>query len=285
MAVLFLPNSSDPDLTSFAGRLRWAMNEAKKNNMSGLAREIGVTPQNIQYLCNPKNNANGSEHVTKLALALNVNSDWLATGKGQPERRQDAKDVESGPTTLSRFSTALNDTKREPIYTPPADDVNPFFRTNEELAQYGEREQILNRRPGEIPVVGHAQLGDNGHFYDLEHPVGHGDGHINWPSRDENAYSLKCRGDSMKPRIRHGEFVVIEPNHQVSPGDEVLVKAKDGRVMVKQLAFIRDGMVYLDSVNESHPRVSILLEDVSAIHYVAGIAKSALWSPSLESRP
>ena len=81
----------------------------------------------------------------------------------------------------------------------------------------------------------------------------------------------------MKPRIRHGEFVIVEPNHAVTPGDEVLAKAKDGRVMVKQLAYIRDGMVYLDSVNEAHPRISIAHEDMHALHYVAGIAKSALW--------
>lgn len=128
-----------------------------------------------------------------------------------------------------------------------------------------------------IPVVGAAKLGDSGNFCELEYPVGHGDGRIDWPSRDPNAYALRCKGDSMKPRIRHGEFVIVEPNHPVTPGDEVLVKAKDGRVMVKQLAYVREGMVYLDSINEAHPRISILQEEMDAFHYVAGIAKSALW--------
>lgn len=131
---------------------------------------------------------------------------------------------------------------------------------------------------GSIPVVGTAQLGDNGHFHELEHPVGHGDGCITWPTRDPNAYALRCKGESMKPRIRHNEYVIVEPNHQVFPGDEVLVKSLDGRVMVKQLAYIRDGMIHLDSVNESHPRVSILTTEVAVLHYVAGIAKSSLWS-------
>lgn len=133
-------------------------------------------------------------------------------------------------------------------------------------------------RRGLIPVVGRAQLGDDGYFCELDHPVGHGDGSIEWATRDENAYALRCQGESMKPRIRHGEYVIVEPNREVMPGDEVLVKSNDGRVMVKQLAFIRDGMVHLDSVNESHPRVSILQEEIAVMHYVAGIAKSALWS-------
>lgn len=130
--------------------------------------------------------------------------------------------------------------------------------------------------PG-VAVVGTARLGDSHEYCELEYPVGHGDGRIDWPTRDPNAYALRCKGDSMKPRIRHGEFVVIEPNHPVMPGDEVLAKSKAGRVMVKQLAYIRDGMVYLDSVNEAHPRISIAQEELEALHYVAGIAKSALW--------
>lgn len=134
-----------------------------------------------------------------------------------------------------------------------------------------------DRRSG-IPVVGTAQLGDDGYFCDLEYPVGHGDGLVDWPTRDGNAYALRCKGESMKPRIRHGEYVIIEPNHPYVPGDEVLVKSVDGKVMVKQLAYIRDGMVHLDSVNESHPRVSIAQENVASIQYVAGIAKSALWN-------
>ena len=135
-----------------------------------------------------------------------------------------------------------------------------------------------NDRKGRVPVVGTAQLGDNCNFYDLEHPAGHGDGSLRWHTNDLNAYSLRCRGESMKPRIRHGEYVVIEPNREVIPGDEVLVKARDGRVMVKQLAYTRDGMVHLDSINEAHPRVSILETDISVLHYVAGIAKNALWN-------
>lgn len=131
---------------------------------------------------------------------------------------------------------------------------------------------------GRLPVIGAAKLGDNGHFCELEYPVGHGDGFIEWPSRDENAYCLRCTGESMKPRIRHGEFVVIEPNHECVPGDEVLVVANDGRVMIKLLGYIRDGMLHLDSVNELHPRISILMTEVSKLQYVAGIAKAALWN-------
>lgn len=131
-----------------------------------------------------------------------------------------------------------------------------------------------------VPVVGTAQLGDNGYFCELEYAVGFGDGWIQWISTDPNVYAVRCRGESMKPRIRHGEFVIVEPGKPVNPGDEVLVKVTDGRVMVKTFAFERDGLMHFDSINETHPRISLPNADVTSMHYVAGIAKSTLWHQS-----
>ncbi|MGF6549343.1 SOS-response transcriptional repressor LexA [Paraburkholderia youngii] len=130
-----------------------------------------------------------------------------------------------------------------------------------------------------IPVVGMAQLGDNGHWADLEYPVGHGDGYIDFPSRDPNAYALKCVGDSMRPRIRDGEFVIIEPNHPIEPGDDVLVKSKDGRVMVKTFLYKRAGRCHLISINEAHPPVAFADDEIEKMHYVAATARPSMWRP------
>lgn len=130
-----------------------------------------------------------------------------------------------------------------------------------------------------IPVVGHAQLGDNGFWADLEYPVGHGEGFVSFPSNDPDAYALKCEGDSMRPRIKAGEFVVIEPNHEPEPGDEVLVKSIDGRVMVKEFLYKRAGRTHLISTNDTHPPVAFTDAEIEKMHYVAGIAKRAMWRP------
>lgn len=219
-------------MVEYKDRLREAMETAGVST-TRLARELDVSYQAVKKVLLGGSAAFNTENNAAAARFLGVNSDWLATGKGQR------------------------------LAPPPVAD-HPIY-------------EIKSKNPG-VPVVGTAKLGDDGNFCELEYPVGHGDGRIDWPSRDPNAYALRCKGDSMKPRIRHGEYVVVEPNHAVSPGDEVLVKSKDGRVMVKQLAYIRDGMVYLDSVNEMHPRLSIQQDQLDAFHYVAGIAKSALWS-------
>jgi phage repressor protein C with HTH and peptisase S24 domain len=132
--------------------------------------------------------------------------------------------------------------------------------------------------PGKrIPVVGMASLGDNGFWADLEYIQGHGDGYLDFPSQDPNAYSIRCKGDSMQPRIKDGEFVVIEPAHIVEPGDEVLVKARDGRVMVKTFLYERAGRTHLSSVNENHAPIIIEKEQIEKMHYVGAIVKNAYW--------
>lgn len=151
----------------------------------------------------------------------------------------------------------------------PSED--PSFRVEEPTLMYASG----------VPVVGTAQLGDNGHHEELQYPVGHGDGFVAYPTRDRNAYALRVKGDSMRPRIKPGEFVVVEPAGTPQPGDEVLVRTKDGKVMVKVLDFRRGGVVQLSSVNEDHRPITIEEENVERLHLVAAIVKAALYYRSL----
>ncbi|WP_434715480.1 S24 family peptidase [Paraburkholderia sp. A3RO-2L] len=136
---------------------------------------------------------------------------------------------------------------------------------------------ITNWRP--VPVVGNAQLGDDGYWADLEYPVGHGDGYVDFPSRDPNAYALKCKGDSMRPRIQPGEFVIVEPGHPYQPGDDVLVKSKDGRVMVKRYLYSTPGRLYLVSVNDAHAPISLTDDEIDKVHFVRAICRPSSWRP------
>jgi len=49
-------------------------------SQSELAKKIGVKPQTIQYLCT--SNAEWSKFTFEIAHALDLNPEWLATGKG-----------------------------------------------------------------------------------------------------------------------------------------------------------------------------------------------------------
>ena len=132
-----------------------------------------------------------------------------------------------------------------------------------------------------VPVVGTAQLGENGFYDELEYPVGHGDGFVAYPTRDANAYALRVKGDSMRPRIKHGEFVVIEPHQAPEPGDEVLVRTKDGKTMVKVRDFHRGGVIQLSSVNEEHKPITVDDQEIDRLHFVAAIVKSSRYYRTL----
>lgn len=68
--------------TTYGERLLWAMKEAGLSQ-SELARRIGVKPQSIQHLVDPKKNAQGSSKTAALANVLDVSSHWLETGEGE----------------------------------------------------------------------------------------------------------------------------------------------------------------------------------------------------------
>ncbi len=104
-----------------------------------------------------------------------------------------------------------------------------------------------------IPVLGFAQAGAGGYFDDAGFPVGKGWDEIAFPAiADENAYALKIFGDSMEPAIRDGSLIIVSPAASVRKGDRVVVKTKDGEVMVKELKRKAAKSIELKSVNPSH---------------------------------
>ncbi len=137
------------------------------------------------------------------------------------------------------------------------------------------------RRFKNVPIVGTVEGGPDGYLEELGHPVGHGDGLIEYPAKDQNTYALRVRGESMRPRIKSGEFIVVEPNTTPNPGDDVVVICHDGRKMVKELLYTRDGEVTLGSINNGFKPISLQLQDIQAIHYVAAIVpRGAFYRPT-----
>lgn len=139
----------------------------------------------------------------------------------------------------------------------------------------GETLAIGEAKDGAVPVVGQAKLGVDGYFEAIDFPVGHGDGYLMIHSDDPNAYGLKVIGDSMHPRIKNGEYVLIEPNKVFCSGDEVMVKTVKGQAMIKEFIYQRDGMFRFDSVNQSHPPIHLPEDAIDKIHLVGGILKSS----------
>ncbi|EAB3658217.1 helix-turn-helix domain-containing protein [Salmonella enterica] len=214
-------------------------------------------------------------------LAANINH--LMSQKGIANVTELAKQIRIPQPTMHRL---LSGDVKEPKYALLKQIADFFKLSVQELVETDllrtvssesiEPTKVGTLRFTEVPIIGGAQLGNGGHWTNMQYPVGFGDGYINWPTRDPDAYAVRCTGDSMKPRIKDGEYVVIEPNHQFLPGDEVLVVTKDERAMVKTFLYERDGEVMVMSINEEHLPIRFSLSEIESIHYVAGIAKSSL---------
>jgi phage repressor protein C with HTH and peptisase S24 domain len=114
-----------------------------------------------------------------------------------------------------------------------------------------------------VPLIGFAEAGSGGYFDDGGFPVGKGWEDIAFPSvTDEHAYALEISGDSMKPVYRNGDHIVVSPAAPVRKGDRVVVKTKDGEVMVKELRRKTTKQIELKSLNNEHRDRTLAMADV-----------------------
>ena len=104
-----------------------------------------------------------------------------------------------------------------------------------------------------VPLIGLAQAGSGGYFDDGGFPAGKGWDEIAFPAvNDEHAYALEISGDSMKPAYRDGDIIVVSPTAPIRRGDRVVVKTRDGEVMVKELRRRTARAIELQSLNPAH---------------------------------
>jgi phage repressor protein C with HTH and peptisase S24 domain len=73
---------------------------------------------------------------------------------------------------------------------------------------------------------------------------------------------LEISGDSMRPAYRDGDLIVVSPAAPVRRGDRVVVRTRDGEVMVKELARRTGKTIELRSLNPGHPDRMLAAGDV-----------------------
>jgi len=114
-----------------------------------------------------------------------------------------------------------------------------------------------------VPVIGFAEAGSGGYFDDAGFPVGKGWDEVSFPAvNDAHAYALEISGDSMKPAYRKGDIILVSPEAPVRKGDRVVVKTKNGEVMVKELKRKTSKTLELVSLNREHADRTLSMADV-----------------------
>jgi phage repressor protein C with HTH and peptisase S24 domain len=114
-----------------------------------------------------------------------------------------------------------------------------------------------------VPLVGISQAAAGGYFDDAGFPVGKGWDRVEFPSiADENAYALRIYGDSMEPAYREGAVIIVSPAATVRKGDRVVVKSKDGELIVQELRRRTPKSIELGAINPEQKDRMLAIRDV-----------------------
>lgn len=138
--------------------------------------------------------------------------------------------------------------------------------TNASIATFMQLLDESARGEKSVPLIGFAQAGAGGYFGDGGFPVGEGWDEVGLPSvNDEHAYALEISGDSMRPTYRDGDIIIVSPGSPVRRGDRVVVKTRDGEVIVKELRRRTAKTIELLSLNPAHDDRTLAATDIDWI--------------------
>jgi repressor LexA len=90
--------------------------------------------------------------------------------------------------------------------------------------------------------------------------------------KDPTAFALEVKGNSMSPRIEHGDIIVVSPQQEPRSGDICVVRVNDEDVL-KKIKFEGD-IVHLIPINPTFETVAVSKRDVMFIWKVVKVIKN-----------
>ena len=128
----------------------------------------------------------------------------------------------------------------------------------------GTADDLADAPPLRVPVIGIAHAGHTDHMA----PDGTIKG-TDWswlemprPSRAPTV-GFTVEGGSMLPLYRDGDTLIVSLNDPVSAGDRVVVRTREGDVLVKELACDRDRIVLVTPGDDDAGTVSYARDEVA----------------------
>ncbi len=175
-----------------------------------------------------------------------------------------AKKAGLDPTTFNKSKRIT--VEGRPRWPSTESVAKALAATNVSIDTFVQLIEDAPRTVQSVPLLGLAQAGAGGYFTDGGFPAGKGWDEVGLPSvNDEHAYALEISGDSMKPAYRDGDIIVVSPGAQIRKGDRVVVKTKDGEIMVKELKRRTSRTLELQSLNPNHVDRTLPASDVEWI--------------------
>jgi phage repressor protein C with HTH and peptisase S24 domain len=120
-----------------------------------------------------------------------------------------------------------------------------------------------------VPLIGLPQAGKDGYFDDAGFPTGTGWDEISFPGvNDEHAYALEISGNVMEPAYRDDTVVIVSPAASIRRGDRVVVRTRDGEIIMMELKRRTTKSVELKSIGPEHKERTLQMRDVLGIHRI-----------------
>jgi phage repressor protein C with HTH and peptisase S24 domain len=120
----------------------------------------------------------------------------------------------------------------------------------------------------DLPILGHAEAGEDGTFLDNGTITGYAGRPANLVGVT-NAYALIVHNSSMRPRYEPREIVEVDPNIPVQANDYVVVQTVDDRAFIKLLRRRTQRAIILEQYNPPG-EVKFAPEEVAAMHLIVG---------------
>jgi phage repressor protein C with HTH and peptisase S24 domain len=176
------------------------------------------------------------------------------------------------PTTFNKSKRVTGDGRER---WPSTESIaKALTAANVDLETFVQLIDGTPRAAQSVPLLGFAEAGSGGYFDDGGFPVGKGWDEVGLPSvNDRHAYALEISGDSMKPAYRDGDVIVISPGTPIRRGDRVVVKTRDGEVMVKELKRRTAKTLELQSLNPAHADRTLNAGDVEWIARIVWVSQ------------
>jgi len=124
--------------------------------------------------------------------------------------------------------------------------------------------------PRDLPILGYVKAGELGFF------VGNGDrqGVTVRPEslRDvTTAYAVRVHDESMKPALKPGNLLYVDPTRPVKPGDFVVIQLSDGQAFIKHLIRRTEKAVICEQFNPAG-EIKYPPSRVNAVHLVVQVS-------------
>lgn len=124
-------------------------------------------------------------------------------------------------------------------------------------------------------------------FVDLTH-VPDDDEHseIEFYTASKSAYALAVSGSGLRPRVKSGEFLVVEPAIAPSPGDDVFVKLTPkvsayAPQLVMQFLYKRSSEITFGHLNEDGPTLTVQESEILSMFPITAVLGSLYWASKI----